>query len=92
VSGVAPEEQGLAGALVNTSFQFGAALVLAVVTAVASAEAGPAGSPADVLRGFHAAVLVAVGAAALGVVAMLQRARPVQVALAQPEELLDEAA
>ena len=33
-NGVAPEEQGLAGGLVNTSFQFGGALVLAVVTAV----------------------------------------------------------
>jgi hypothetical protein len=28
-SGVMPEEQGLAGGLLNTSFQFGGALVLA---------------------------------------------------------------
>src|ERR687888_378387 len=33
-NGVAAEEQGLAGGLVNTSFQFGGALVLALVTAV----------------------------------------------------------
>jgi hypothetical protein len=66
--------------------------VLAVVTAVASAEAGPTGSPADVLRGFHAALLVAVAAALLGVTAMLQRTRPATVVLPQPEELLDEAA
>jgi MFS family permease len=92
VSGVAPEEQGLAGALVNTSFQYGAALVLAVVTAVASAEAGPTGSPADVLRGFHAALLVAVAAALLGVTAMLQRTHPATAVLPQAEELLDEAA
>ena len=39
-SGVAPEEQGLAGGLLNTSFQFGGALVLAVVTAVNNAYAG----------------------------------------------------
>ena len=30
-NGIAPEEQGLAGGLLNTSFQFGGALVLAVV-------------------------------------------------------------
>jgi hypothetical protein len=33
-NGIAPEEQGLPGGLVNTSFQFGGALVLAIVTAV----------------------------------------------------------
>jgi hypothetical protein len=36
-NGIAPEEQGLAGGLLNTSFQFGGALVLAVVTAVNNA-------------------------------------------------------
>ena len=44
-NGVAAEEQGLAGGLVNTSFQFGGALVLAVVTAVNNAATGPGGSP-----------------------------------------------
>ena len=39
-TGIAPEEQGLAGGLLNTSFQFGGALVLAVVTAVNAANAG----------------------------------------------------
>jgi predicted MFS family arabinose efflux permease len=39
-NGIAPEEQGLAGGLVNTSFQFGVALDLAVVTAVNSANTG----------------------------------------------------
>ena len=39
-NGVAPEEQGLAGGLLNTSFQFGGALVLAIVTAVNNAYAG----------------------------------------------------
>jgi hypothetical protein len=48
-NGIAPEEQGLAGGLVNTSFQFGVALVLAVVTAVNSANTG--GSPAGLLNG-----------------------------------------
>jgi sugar phosphate permease len=66
-NGIAPEEQGLAGGLVNTSFQFGGALVLAVVTAVNNANAGPNGTPQDLLDGFHAALVVPVIAAALGV-------------------------
>ena len=49
-NGVAPEEQGLASGLVNTSFQFGGALVLAVVTAVNNANTGADGSPAGAAR------------------------------------------
>jgi hypothetical protein len=74
-NGVAPEEQGLAGGLVNTSFQFGGALVLAVVTAVNQASAGPGGSPAAVLDGFHAALFVSLAAAVLGVAAITLRRR-----------------
>jgi MFS family permease len=91
-SGVAPEEQGLAGGLVNTSFQLGAALVLAVVTAVASANT-TGGSPEDILAGFHAALFVPIGAALLGVVAMLHRRPAPAVAVEPPvEEALEEAA
>jgi MFS family permease len=92
-NGVAPEEQGLAGGLVNTSFQLGAALVLAMVTAVANANT-TGGSPQDILAGYHAALFVAVGVALLGVVAMLQR-RPAQgmVEASPPiEDVLEEAA
>ena len=50
-SGVADHEQGLASALVNTSFQLGGAVVLAIVTAVvASGGAGAAGASFDVYR------------------------------------------
>jgi EmrB/QacA subfamily drug resistance transporter len=75
-NGVAPEEQGLAGGLVNTSFQFGGALVLAIATAVNSANGG-SGATA-LLDGFHAAVVVSVIAAVLGVaaIALRRRARP----------------
>ncbi len=66
-NGIAPEEQGLAGGLVNTSFQFGGALVLAVVTAVNNAAAGPDGSPQALLDGFHAALIVPLVVAVLGV-------------------------
>ena len=53
----------------NTSFQFGGALVLAVVTAVNNADAGAGGSPQALLDGFHAAIVVSLVAAALGVAA-----------------------
>jgi hypothetical protein len=60
---------------VNTSFQFGGALVLAVVTAVNNANAGPDGSPVALLDGFQAAVVVSVVAAVLGVAATTFRRR-----------------
>ena len=91
-SGVAPEEQGLAGGLVNTSFQLGAALVLAIVTAVVSANT-TGSSQQDILSGYKAALFVAVGVALLGVVAMLRR-RPAAVADIDVtiEDALEEAA
>jgi predicted MFS family arabinose efflux permease len=72
-NGIDAHEQGLAGGLVNTSFQFGGALVLAVVTAVNEAAAGPGGGPEAVMDGYRAAVAVALIAAGLGVVATLAR-------------------
>jgi len=69
-TGVAPAEQGLAGGLLNTSFQFGGALVLAVVTAVNNANRGTGGSPEALLDGFHAAIYVSVIAAILGATAV----------------------
>ena len=94
-SGVAPEEQGLAGGLLNTSFQFGGALVLAVVTAVNNANVGRTGTPQGILNGFHAALFVSVGAAALGIVAMTRRSPKAEVLPVFQEtvvEALDEAA
>jgi EmrB/QacA subfamily drug resistance transporter len=69
-SGVAAEEQGLAGGLLNTSFQFGGALALAVTTAVINANTGDSGSPQAVLDGFHPALFVPVIVGVLGIVAM----------------------
>jgi hypothetical protein len=66
-NGIAPEEQGLAGGLVNTSFQFGGALGLAIVTAVNAANAGPGDSPQALMDGFEAALIVPVIAALFGV-------------------------
>jgi EmrB/QacA subfamily drug resistance transporter len=79
-NGVAAEEQGLAGGIVNTSFQFGGAVVLAAVTAVNDA-AGSAGSPQGMLDGFHAAVVVSLIVAVIGAgvtaTGLLKRRRPI---------------
>ncbi|MEU9968008.1 MFS transporter [Streptomyces malaysiensis] len=63
--GIDEEEQGLAGGLLYTSFQFGAALGLSTVTAVNVAATAEGGSPKALLDGYHAALLVPLIAAAL---------------------------
>ena len=75
-NGIAPEEQGLAGGLVNTSFQFGGAVALAVVSAVNSASTGTGTSPEDLLDGFRPAVVVSLIVSVLGVAAVALRFRP----------------
>jgi EmrB/QacA subfamily drug resistance transporter len=68
-SGVADHEQGLASALVNTSFQLGGAVVLAIVTAVVAAGgAGAAGASFDVYR---PGIAVVAGVAAVGLAVAL---------------------
>jgi hypothetical protein len=88
-NGVPAHEQGLASGLVSTSFQVGGALVLAVVTAVNNAAAGATGSPQGLLDGFHAAIVVSVIAAGVGVVATALRGRTRSVPAAEPEPLLE---
>jgi hypothetical protein len=63
--GIAPDEQGLASGLLNTSIQFGTALGLAVMTAVSIAVSDGSGSPQKLLDGYRAALLVPVVATAL---------------------------
>jgi EmrB/QacA subfamily drug resistance transporter len=82
-NGVAPHEQGLAGGLLNTSFQFGGALVLAVVAAVNNAFTGHTGTAQSLLDGFHPALVISLIAALLGVVAF---AVPQRVQVAEAEE------
>lgn len=67
--GVADSEQGLAGGLLNTSFQFGAALGLSIATTVSVAALGDGMSPEAGLQALRAALLVpVVGAAAAAMV------------------------
>jgi MFS family permease len=74
-AGIAPKEQGLASGLVNTSFQFGGALTVALVTAVSDAHTAAGESPTAVLDSYRAALVVPLAVAALGVVAVAWRAQ-----------------
>ncbi|WP_371776399.1 MFS transporter [Streptomyces sp. NBC_01438] len=65
--GVAEEEQGLAGGLLYTGFQFGAALGLAAVTAVSVASTH-GDTPAALLDGYRAGLLVPFAAAVVAAV------------------------
>ncbi len=62
-AGVPDHEQGLASGLVNTSFQLGGAIGLAIVTAVVSGETS--------VDAFRPAIAVVVGFAALGLLVSL---------------------
>lgn len=73
-SGVADEEQGLAAGVLQTGYQIGAALVLAITTATISAKTGSGRE--GILDGYHAGlwVVTAVSVAALiGAVLSLAR-------------------
>jgi MFS family permease len=83
-SGVADHEQGLASGLVQTSFQIGGALGLAIVTAVVSAGS----RSGEVFDAYHTAIGVTVAVGALGLLvalAGLARERWPRLALADAE-------
>jgi hypothetical protein len=65
--GIAEEDQGVAGGLVAMSLQFGAAVGLAIATAV-NVAATADGSADAMLEGYRAALIVPVVAAVLGAV------------------------
>jgi predicted MFS family arabinose efflux permease len=64
-AGVADHEQGLASGLVNTSFQVGGAIGLAIVTAVVSSNTSGSDA-ASMLDGFRPGIAVVTAIAALG--------------------------
>jgi MFS family permease len=66
-NGIEESEQGLAGGLLYTSFQFGAAIGLAGVAAV-NVAATASSDPEALLAGYRAALLVPLAAAVLAVV------------------------
>ncbi|RIJ67801.1 MFS transporter [Nakamurella silvestris] len=70
ISAARPEEGGLASGIVNTSYQIGSAIGLAVMTAIAAAYgANNLGDPMALTDGFSAAFIGAAVVAVLGAVA-----------------------
>jgi hypothetical protein len=63
-AGIADAEQGVASGLVQTSFQVGGAIVLAVITAIVATQA--TGTPSEVVDGYRVAMEVVTAISALG--------------------------
>ena len=70
-NGVADHEQGLASGLVQTSFQIGGAMALAVTTAIVTAQAGGSTDPAILVDAYRSALALCVGIAGVGAVIAL---------------------
>ncbi|GAA4705113.1 MFS transporter [Nocardioides conyzicola] len=90
-SGVDDDEQGLAAGVLQTSMQVGAAIVLAVTTALIASSADGSASQESVLDAFHPglvfAAAVSIAGAAVAALALLPRRRaasPVEPELPQP--------
>ncbi|WP_440107009.1 MFS transporter [Streptosporangium sp. H16] len=88
MSGVRPEESGLASGIVNTTYQVGSALGLAVMTAIAtSREVAEPGNLPALTGGFQAAFVGAAAVAAAGaVVTLLLMRTPHRAARTRPEK------
>jgi EmrB/QacA subfamily drug resistance transporter len=63
-AGIADSEQGVASGLVQTSFQVGGAIVLAVITAIVTTQA--TGSPSQIVDGYRTALEVVLAVSAVG--------------------------
>ncbi len=94
-SGIADHEQGLAAGLVQTSGQVGAALVLAVTTAIISTDpAGQGQSPATMLAAYRPGLVFVTFVALVGLLATLRpllrrrtvRSAAIRAAIASPSE------
>jgi MFS family permease len=70
-SGVGDHEQGLASGLVQTSFQVGGAIGLAVVSAIITGQAGGSTDTGVILDAYRTALIVVTGVAIAGLVIAL---------------------
>jgi len=77
-SGVANQEQGLASGILQTSFQVGGAIVLAIVTAIVDAGGANRVVTIQALTAYRPALEVITGIAALGVVIALSGLAPLR--------------
>ncbi|KPI08302.1 major facilitator superfamily MFS_1 [Actinobacteria bacterium OK074] len=90
--GVSDDEQGMVSGLLNTSFQVGGALFLAVVTAVVTAHAPAHASPQAVLDSYRPGLIVVTAVAVAGLLLTLpglrtrRPQRTVVVTRSTPEE------
>jgi predicted MFS family arabinose efflux permease len=75
-AGVADHEQGLASGILQTSFQVGGAIVLAVVTAVVDARGADHAVSAHTLAAYRPALAVITGVAVFGLAVTLAGLRP----------------
>jgi MFS family permease len=88
-NGIADDEQGVASGLVQTSFQVGGAIVLAVTTAIVTTHA--TGSPSQVVDGYRTALSVVTAVSVAGLAIILgglyaTSRKAVQVPSVQPAE------
>src|SRR3954447_3850797 len=75
-SGIGDHEQGLASGLVQTSFQVGGAIGLAVVSAIITGHAGGSTDPGVILDAYRTALVVVTGVAIAGFVIALSGLLP----------------
>lgn len=90
-NGVAATEQGLASSLVNTSFQFGAALGLSGVSALSAMHLGMDGGREAYLEALRVAMLLPVAAAAVAAAFMGLRDRKQAASCPSPAEACEPA-
>ncbi|GAT70992.1 transporter [Planomonospora sphaerica] len=90
LSGARPEDSGLASGIVNTTYQVGSALGLAVMTAIATSQgAAEAGGVSRLTDGFQAAFIGAGIVAAAGAVltlVLMRRPEPVTIEADREQE------
>ncbi|MDA0183484.1 MFS transporter [Solirubrobacter phytolaccae] len=76
MSGVAPEDTGLASGLINTTVQVGGAIGLAVLATLAAGRTGASTAPEDLLAGYHLAFVIGAGVLGVATVVAVWLTRP----------------